>query len=61
MALNTGGTFKESISNVIVVDDAIHAHKETKKRKPMVAPSSSAPLKYRTVYHNGSTYPTPKP
>jgi hypothetical protein len=57
MALNTGGTFLEFVSNVMIADDAIHAHKETKKRKAVAAPSSSAPLKYRTVYHHGSTYP----
>jgi hypothetical protein len=49
MALNTGGTFPEFISNVMIADDAIRAHKETKKRKMVVAPSSSAPPKYRTV------------
>jgi hypothetical protein len=32
MALNTGGSFLEFISNVIIVDDAIRAHKEAKKR-----------------------------
>jgi hypothetical protein len=57
MVLNTGGTFSEFISNVMIVDDAIHAHKETKKSKVVAAPSSSAPPKYRTVYHHGSTYP----
>jgi hypothetical protein len=57
MALNTGGTFPEFVSNVIIADDAIHAHKETRKRKVVVAPSESAPLKYRTVYNHGSTYP----
>jgi hypothetical protein len=57
MALNTGGTFLEFVSNVMIANDAIHAHKETKKRKAMVAPSGSAPLKYRTVYHHNSTYP----
>jgi hypothetical protein len=60
MALNTGGTFPEFISNVMIADDAIHAHKETKKRKVVAAPSSSAPPKYRTVYHHGPTYP-PRP
>jgi hypothetical protein len=30
MVLNTGGTFLEFISNVMIADDAIHAHKETK-------------------------------
>jgi hypothetical protein len=57
MMLNTGGTFPEFISNVMIVDDAIHAHKETKKRKVVAASFGSAPLKYRTVYHHGSTYP----
>jgi hypothetical protein len=57
MALNTGGTFLEFVSNVMITNDAIRAHKETKKRKAVVAPSGSAPLKYRTVYHHNSTYP----
>jgi hypothetical protein len=57
MALNTGGTFLEFVSNVMIADDAIRAHKETKKRKTMTTPSSSAPSKYRMVYHHGSTYP----
>jgi hypothetical protein len=57
MTLNTGGTFSEFVSNVMIMDDAIRAHKETKKRKTMTTPSGSAPLKYRTVYHHGSTYP----
>jgi hypothetical protein len=57
MALNTGGTFPEFVSNVMITNNDIRAHKETKKRKVMAAPSSSAPLKYRTVYHNGPTYP----
>jgi hypothetical protein len=57
MALNTGGTFPKFVSNVMIADDAIHAHKETKKRKDVAAPSSSAPPKYRTVYRHGSTYP----
>jgi hypothetical protein len=57
MALNTGGTFLEFICNVMIVDDAIRAHKETKKRKDVAAPSGSAPPKYRMVYHHGSTYP----
>jgi hypothetical protein len=46
MALNTGGTFPEFVSNVMIADDAIRAHKETKKRKAMAAPSGTAPLKY---------------
>jgi hypothetical protein len=60
MALNTGGTFPEFISNVMIADDAIHAHKETKKRKVVAAPSSGAPPKYWTVYHHDPTYP-PRP
>jgi hypothetical protein len=61
MVLNTGGTFPEFISNVMIVADAIRAHKETKKKKAVVAPSGSDPLKYRTVYHYGSTYPPQQP
>jgi hypothetical protein len=30
MALNTKGTFLEFVSNVMITDDAIRAHKETK-------------------------------
>jgi hypothetical protein len=33
----------------------------TKKRKVVAAPSGSVPLKYRTVYHHGSTYPPQQP
>jgi hypothetical protein len=61
IALNIGGTFSKFVSNVMIADDAIRAHKETKKRKVVAAPSSSAPLKYRTVYHHGSTYPPRQP
>jgi hypothetical protein len=32
VALNTGGTFPKFVSIVIIVDNAIRAHKETKKR-----------------------------
>jgi hypothetical protein len=60
MALNTGGRFPEFISNVMITDYAIRAHMETKKRKVVAAPSSSAPLKYRMVYHHNPTYP-PQP
>jgi hypothetical protein len=56
MALNTGETFQEFVSNVIIADDAIRAHKEAKKRKVMAAPSGSAPPRHRTVYHHGPTY-----
>jgi hypothetical protein len=61
MALNTGGTFLEFLSNVMIADDAIHAHKETKKRNVVAAPSSSAPLKYWTMYHHSSSYPPQQP
>jgi hypothetical protein len=57
MALNTRGTFSEFVSNVMITDDAIRAHKETKRRKVVATPSCSAPPKYRTVYHHSSTYP----
>jgi hypothetical protein len=58
MVLNTGGTFPVFISNVMITDDAICAHKETKKRKAVAAPSGSDPLKYQTVYHHGPNYPS---
>jgi hypothetical protein len=57
MALNTRGIFSEFVSNVMITDDAIRAHKETKRRKVVAAPSCSAPPKYRMVYHHSSTYP----
>jgi hypothetical protein len=57
MALNTGETFPEFVSNIIITDDTIRVHKETKKRKAVAALSGSAPLKYQIVYHHGSTYP----
>jgi hypothetical protein len=61
MALITGGTFLEFVSNIMIVDVAIRAHKETKKRKVVTAPSGSAPPKYRTMYHHSSTYPPRQP
>jgi hypothetical protein len=61
MALNTRGSFLEFVTNVIITDDAIRAHKETKKRKVVAAPSGSAPPKYWMVYHQGSTYPPRQP
>jgi hypothetical protein len=61
MMLNTGETFSEFVSNVMITDDDICVHKETKKRKVVVAPSSRAPPKYWTVYHHGSTYPPRQP
>jgi hypothetical protein len=60
-ALNTGGTFSEFVNNVLITDDAICAHKETKKRKVVAAPSRSALPKYWMVYHHGSTYPPCRP
>jgi hypothetical protein len=57
MALNTGGSFPEFVSNVIITDDVIRAHKDAKKRKAIAAPSGSAPPRYRTMYHHGPTYP----
>jgi hypothetical protein len=56
MTLNAGGTFPEFVSNVMIMDDAIRAHKETKKRKVVPSPSGSAPSKYWMVYHHSSTY-----
>jgi hypothetical protein len=53
MALNTGGSFPEFLSNVIIMDDRIHAHKDVKKRKAIAAPSSSAAPRYQKVYHHG--------
>jgi hypothetical protein len=56
MALNMGGSFPEFVSNVIITDEVIRTHKEAKKRKIVVAPSGSAPPRYRMVYHHGPTY-----
>jgi hypothetical protein len=61
MVLNTGETFPEFISNVIIADNAIRTHKETKKRMVVAASSGSAPPKYRMMYHHGSTYPPRQP
>jgi hypothetical protein len=61
MVLNTRGTFPEFVSNVMIMGDAIRAHKETKKRKVVSAPSGSAPSNYRMVYHHDSTDPTQPP
>jgi hypothetical protein len=38
LALSTGGTFPEFVSNAIIADDAIRAHKEGKKRKVVATP-----------------------
>jgi hypothetical protein len=61
MVLNTEGTFLEFVNNVMIMDNAIRIHKETKKRNAVAAPSGSAPLKYRTMYHHGPTYPPRQP
>jgi hypothetical protein len=57
MVLNTGESFLEFVSNVIIADDAICAHKDAKKRNVVAAPSGSAPPRYWMVYHQGPTYP----
>jgi hypothetical protein len=57
LSLNTAGTFPEFMSNAIIADDAIRAHKEGKKRKAMIVPSSSAPLKYQMVYAPSNNLP----
>jgi hypothetical protein len=49
LALNADWTFLELVSNAIIVDDAIHAYQESKKKKALAAPSGSAPHKYRMV------------
>jgi hypothetical protein len=46
MALNTGGSFPDFVSNVIIADDAILAHKDAMKRKVIAALSGSAPPRY---------------
>jgi hypothetical protein len=66
LALHTGGTFMEFVSNAIITDDAINAHRESKKKKALASPSGSAPSKYRMVcapspnplqHHHLVTYP----
>jgi hypothetical protein len=49
MTLNTGVAFLEFVSNVIIADEAIRVHKETKKKKIVAALLDSAPPKYRTM------------
>jgi hypothetical protein len=56
MTLNMRGSFLEFVSNVIIADDTICAHKEAKKRKVVAASSDSGPPRYRTAYHHGPTY-----
>jgi hypothetical protein len=57
VALNTGGSFPEFVSNVVIADDVIRAHNDEKKRNTVAAPSDNAPPRYRMVYHHGPTYP----
>jgi hypothetical protein len=49
MLLNTSGTFPEFLSNAVIADNTIRAHKEGKKRKAMASPSGSAPPTYQVV------------
>jgi hypothetical protein len=49
LVLNADWTFLELVSNAIIVDDANHAHQESKKKKALAAPSSNAPHKYQIV------------
>jgi hypothetical protein len=42
LSLSIGGTFPEFLSNAIIADNTIRAHKEGKKRKAMTTPSGSA-------------------
>jgi hypothetical protein len=56
LTLSMGGTFPDFVSNAIIVDDKIHAHKESQKRKVVATSSNSAPPpKYWVVY------PLPRP
>jgi hypothetical protein len=43
LTLSMGGTFPDFVSNAIIVDDKIHAHKESQKRKVVATSSNSAP------------------
>jgi hypothetical protein len=57
LALSMGGTFLDFVSNAIITDDKIRAHKESKKRKVVTTSSNSAPPKYRLEYP--PPHPTP--
>jgi hypothetical protein len=50
LALSMGGTILDFNSNIIIADDKIRVHKESKKTKVVATSSSSALLKYRVVY-----------
>jgi hypothetical protein len=47
--LSADGTFLDLVSNTIIADDTIRAHRESKKKKALAAPSGSAATKYRMV------------
>jgi hypothetical protein len=49
-AFNADWTFLELVSNVIIADEVIRAHQESKNKKAYAATSGSAPRKYRMVY-----------
>jgi hypothetical protein len=50
LALSMGGTFLDFVSNAIITDDKIRAHKESKKRKVVTTSSNSALPKYKVEY-----------
>jgi hypothetical protein len=56
LLLSTGGSFPKFLSNAIIADNTIHAHKEGKKRKAMAASSNSANPKYQMVSAPHSNY-----
>jgi hypothetical protein len=49
LALNADWTFLKLVSNANIADDVIHAYRESKKKKALVAPAGSAPHKYHMV------------
>jgi hypothetical protein len=55
LALSMGDTFSNFVSNGIIMDDKIRAHKESKK-KVVATPPHSAPPMYRVVYPPRPTY-----
>jgi hypothetical protein len=57
LALNTGEMFLELVSDIIIADDTIRAHRESKKKKVMIVPSYSAPHKYWMVCATHHTHP----
>jgi hypothetical protein len=55
LALSMGVTFPDIVSNAIIVDHKICAHKEGKKSRVVTTSSNSAPPRYRVEY------PPPRP